>query len=437
MGLIMGNMSCLADSPVTTAISEYWRRRGEQEEPRRYLGASAIGHECDKYLWLSFRGVVRDSFEPRMLRLFNRGHREEEVFVAELRGIGCEVWDVNPETGLQWAVNDLGGHFSGHLDGIAIGIPGAEKTPHVLEFKTHGDSSFTKLVKEGMRVSKPQHWAQVQVYMGTMRLDRALYLAVNKNTDEVYAERVHYDASEFKRIMARAKRIIEGNDAERCATRPDDWRCKLCAAKAVCWHEGPFVFSTDARCPIDCRSCCHATARTDVAGARWECAKGMATTTGKPCGCKSHLALPALVDAEPSSATEDGNGVVYKVGDGEFTNGAQAGQFSTEELARTTLDVAVSSGVQLAKEAFNGTIDYIDALKLPERYPVNDSEIVWKGSSAQLGNVGADIIMKHAGTSEPSNTFETDEADYWEYDYKVLVAVGKKNGLAYIVKGKE
>lgn len=422
----MGNMSGLAESPVLAAIAGYWERKGAVDEPRRYLGASAIGHECDKYLWLSFRGVVRERFEPRMHRLFNRGHREEEVFVEELRGAGCEVWPVDPETGAQWAVTALGGHFSGHLDGMGMGIPGAEKSPHVLEFKTHGDSSFSKLEKEGVKVAKPQHWAQMQVYMGLTKVDRALYLAVNKNTDALWAERIHYDASEFKRIMARAQRIIEGNDAERCATRPDDWRCKFCAAHAVCWRETKTVFLRDSRCPVDCRSCCHATPATDAPGARWLCGLDMGCVVGGACKCGEHIALPALIDGEPVRATDDERGVVYLVGGREIVNGP--GGWSTEELAISPKDVVTNEGVNAAKATFAGTVAEVKP-PLLERYPPGDSELVWSGSAAD--------VNAHVPPGKITDQEERDGTYYVEIDGQWMVANNPGNGTACVMKGKE
>ena len=48
-----------------------------QEAPRAHLGASLLGHPCDRYLWLMFRWAVIEKFDGRILRLFQRGQREE------------------------------------------------------------------------------------------------------------------------------------------------------------------------------------------------------------------------------------------------------------------------------------------------------------------------------------------------------------------------
>lgn len=90
------------------------------------------------------------------------GDLAEARFVADLRAIGCTVYEVD-ENGKQFAIEALGGHFGGHMDGAALGIPEAPKTWHVTEFKTHSAKSFAKLQKDGVQKAKPQHYAQMQI----------------------------------------------------------------------------------------------------------------------------------------------------------------------------------------------------------------------------------------------------------------------------------
>ena len=49
---------------------------------REHLGASLLGHPCDRYLWLTFRWAVKPTFPGRLLRLFRRGHNEEDTVVS-------------------------------------------------------------------------------------------------------------------------------------------------------------------------------------------------------------------------------------------------------------------------------------------------------------------------------------------------------------------
>ncbi len=297
--------------PTTAAIMTYWKERGDAEPRRRYLGMSAIGAECERWLWYSFRHAATEDFPGRLYRLFNRGHREEAVVAEELRGIGCDVATEGLD-GEQIGFVDIGGHFRGHMDGAVRGVPEAPKTWHALEIKTHSAKSFAELVKHGVAKAKPVHAAQMQVYMRYSGMTRALYVAVNKDTDEVYTERVRYDHTYAAQQSAKARRVILATKPPaRIAERRDDFRCKFCPAKALCHGGG------DVAVPIakpSCRQCVHATPEMDGDG-RWSCARHGRdlSTEDQERRCESFLLIPDFVTfADPVDAhkTADGDDVI-------------------------------------------------------------------------------------------------------------------------------
>ncbi len=198
-----------ASQHSTGAAVIQWRARLPQEH-REHLGASLIGHACDRHIWYSFRWAATPTWDGRMLRLFDRGKREEAVVAEELRGIGVELH--TDENGKQIECRDESGHFGGSVDGIGRGFPEAPKSWAILEVKTHSAKSFTDLKKNGVGESKPAHYAQMQSYMGLLGVERALYFAVNKDNDEIYTEWVHFDEDAFKAMQARARRIIDAGE---------------------------------------------------------------------------------------------------------------------------------------------------------------------------------------------------------------------------------
>ena len=87
----MGDLSQFAESSVSLtvqAIVDHYKKKGDSEPLRKYLGASIIGHECDRYLWYLFRQCVIREFKGRLYRLFDTGHRSESRFSDDLRAIG-------------------------------------------------------------------------------------------------------------------------------------------------------------------------------------------------------------------------------------------------------------------------------------------------------------------------------------------------------------
>ena len=166
-------------NPTIDAIYQ-WHESRQSSGGRGHLGASQIGAPCERALWYQFRWALKVRHAGRLLRLFETGNLAEPRFVAELRAVGVEVHEINPDTGAQFSVSAVRGHFGGSMDGVALGLLEAPKTWHVLEFKTHSAKSFAALKKDGVEKSKPEHAAQMQVYMHLAGLERAFYLAVNK-----------------------------------------------------------------------------------------------------------------------------------------------------------------------------------------------------------------------------------------------------------------
>jgi len=299
---------------------------------RMHLGASLIGHACERYLWLVFRWAAREHFDGRMLRLFEAGRAFESRAVAELRAVGVEVHDAD-EFGHQYRVSAHGGHFGGSLDGAALSLPEAPKSWHVVELKTHSDKSFTELQAKGVQQAKPMHWAQMQTYMGLTGMERALYLAENKNTSALYQERLSADPVAFAQIMARAERIITAPEPPaRISSDPAWWQCKLCPMHALCHGE---------QAPeVNCRTCAHATPELDGHDGRWSCARHKCDLSEEDqrLGCDSHRYIPILLErigTQGEVAPEpDGNAAVqYLTPDGgSFTNGAPP-HFSSAEIA--------------------------------------------------------------------------------------------------------
>jgi hypothetical protein len=256
--------------------------RGGGNGVRMHLGASAIGRDCDRELWYSFRWALVRKWEARMLRLFNRGHLEEARFVALLRMIGVHVW-THDANGKQYRFSDPGGHFSGSTDGVIQGIPEAPDTALLVEYKTHSAKSFAKLVENGVRNTKFEHFVQMQIYMGSLGLPGALYLSVNKDDDDLYGELVAFDQGIYERNRKRAHDIIRSFlPPPRISQSPGWFQCKFCDYSQVCHFEAPLARS--------CRSCQSA---TPVEGG-WRCERygRILSKEDQIKACDEYLPLP-------------------------------------------------------------------------------------------------------------------------------------------------
>lgn len=281
-------------------------------EPRGHamvVRASSIGR-CERHLWYRFRWAhVPEQFDGRKLRLFHTGHVEETRMIAWLQMAGVTVEAVDPATGEQWEVVALDGHFAGHLDGKVTGVHEAPKTRHLLECKTHNAKSFDQLRRVGVATSKPEHVAQMQVYMHLARLTRAFYLAKNKDTDELWSERIEYDAGQALALLAKAERVRDANEPPaRVNEDPQYFECRFCPSAGLC-HGREFALR-------NCRTCIYS---TPVAGGRWRCERNNIddlSPSEQESGCPHHLYLPGLVPGEQVDADEEAERVTYQLHNG-------------------------------------------------------------------------------------------------------------------------
>lgn len=292
---------------------------------RAHLGASVIGKPCARAAWYTFRWVHKPAFDGRMHRLFDRGHQEEHRFNRFFRLAGYEIrdyatrlvkheqldqvymnipWDeeipvwyndvssneheIMLATAIgdgpkQWSFSEHCGHYGGSSDGKIRG-------PHLppgwggLEYKTHSLKSFNKLAKTGVALAKPEHNVQMQEYMYFFDLPWTLYVAVNKNNDELYCEVVQYREDIARRYCKAAGDVVEARTApKRLSEDPSFFSCKhYCDFYSICHG--------NASAEKNCRSCQFAVAGENKS---WYCNAHHSTIPEEfiAAGCESWVGI--------------------------------------------------------------------------------------------------------------------------------------------------
>jgi CRISPR/Cas system-associated exonuclease Cas4 (RecB family) len=344
----------MVEIPRKTVDAIYTFHHDCQEDSRPHLGCSLIGSECERFLWLTFRHALRPDFSGRIVRLFKRGKLEETIFATELKAIGCELI-MGDETGEQFRVEWHGGHFAGSVDGIiASGVIEAPKTPHLLEIKTINDRGYKELEKKGLKNAHLKYYSQVQVYMKGQRLKRCLFLATNKNTDDIYMERVKYDAKVANYYDDLAKKIIEApTPPERL---PDISECRWCEYRELC-HGKQMPRSY-------CRTCAHSTPKLD-GHRRWVCEAfgcdlGYSVQTAGT--CPKHLYIPDLINCyDFIEATEEWVKYRNPVNGYEFINGDRnelnkKDVYTSEELAKINPEIQGNVVLAMVREELGGKV---------------------------------------------------------------------------------
>jgi hypothetical protein len=321
----------------------------ESGKGRAHLGCSALGHPCDRWLWLSFRWAIKQTFPGRILRVFRRGNNEEAQIISDLRLIGIHI--TGTIDGKQARV-DFGSHVSGSIDGIIEkGVPEAPKARHIAEFKTHSLKSFKDVSSKGVQASKPEHYVQMQLYMHGTNIDRALYLAVCKDDDHIYTERVKYDKAFAEKYVYRGHRItLADRMPPPISTDPSWYQCSYCPAKEFC-------HSTHIVKEVNCRTCANATPLSD---STWHCAKweDVVPTSAQHDGCEAHVIHPDLVPWKRKESAIDFV-AIYEVNGQDVANGEPGeGVYSSKELLANAAACATGEWKQLQdlRKQWNGRV---------------------------------------------------------------------------------
>jgi len=222
-----------------------------RQTPRNYLGASRLGVNCERALQYEYAGAPADpgrGFSGRILRVFEVGHVLEDLAVRWLRMAGFTLHNQKANGG-QFGFSIAGGRIKGHVDGIITAAPAelALSFPMLFECKTMNAQNWRDCVKRGVSVAKPVYAAQMAIYQAYMEatvdgISRhpALFIAINKDSEELWFELVAFDAALAQRMTDRAVKVITATEAGELLPRgfndPTHFECRMCAWQDRCWR---------------------------------------------------------------------------------------------------------------------------------------------------------------------------------------------------------
>jgi len=267
--------------------------RSQGIEVRAYSEQLMYHPESDSYMTLPWRDRFTPPSEPEIEALCDEvSDSPEHIKRAKAQGVELK----------QWRILDVDGHFGGSLDGISnapFDIPvyafeqgrGLVDTGRVIpagteflnEFKTHNTKSFVDLVSQGVKLAKPVHWTQMQIYMHKRDLKFAMYMAVNKNDDDLWVEIVEYDGEGTgNELVEKARNVVYSPTVPNRIGKHASWYdCKFCEFAKIC-HYGE-----TSQVDRNCRSCAYS---QPVDGGQWRCNKWQAIIPSDAIlkGCDSH-----------------------------------------------------------------------------------------------------------------------------------------------------
>lgn len=253
----------------------------------RRLPASIMGWNCHRKIWYVFRWCKLEVLDGRTKRLHQVGNTAEPRFTEFLRAIGFEVIPHDPKTNKQWRMVSCNDHYAGMLDGMCKAPARYEISEDLVflnEFKTSGTGSgFNSVADKGIRLAKPDHYAQMSQYGKHYQLRYGLYLIENKNDSDITIEIVPLDWNLGNQLEDQAQRLISAKyPPNKISENPAYWECKGCHFNGICHEKEPVE--------KNCRSCRNAIA---VEAGEWFCNRhtGIIPKDFIPIGCNDYVSI--------------------------------------------------------------------------------------------------------------------------------------------------
>lgn len=230
--------------------------RREQEPEREYLGGSRLGVECQRALAYEYHKVPKDEgrgFSGKIYRVFDMGH-DAEARVAEYlleAGFDLQMFKNRdfedprmdaPQIGWKLFPDEEGiPRVRGHLDGVIHSGPIDWPYPILWENKGLSGKSWRSTKKHGVQKDKPVYYTQMAVYMYTMKLNGALFTAINRDTGEIYPEFIETNHDHAVVSLERGRAVVKSESPDefrRITENEDDFRCRFCDWRSTCHNAG-------------------------------------------------------------------------------------------------------------------------------------------------------------------------------------------------------
>ena len=226
----MADLSFIQDTGVVNLIDKAYEAA---RQPRRHLGLSQCGHPCKRWLVYCHQGHAGEQPGGRVLRLFSLGDAIETEIINGLRLAGFSLTDQQKEV----VFTQDGVALRGHIDGLLSGLPESSK-PHLFEAKSSNDKRFKELLKLGSYEDWDEKYSfQVQAYMLGLNLTRAAVFVYNKNTSELYYERIRLRKEEtIEKLQSIFETITSQELPERSCPQESYYKAKLCNYREICFH---------------------------------------------------------------------------------------------------------------------------------------------------------------------------------------------------------
>ena len=217
-------------------------------EPRPHLRMSSVGHPCRRYIWHEFNNRLEMKPTPQVSIKLEMGKRLEDLVIDVLKGFHAND-EFAHEQGAAWIDNFPSPKppfvVTGKYDVGTYSMKYSECDRTIIEIKCISNSTFNYIKKRGLIWGSNMYYRQLLFYVGSIiRLEGpydwdGLFVALNRDTGEFYAEFIEYDDTYFHQCLDDLISIVYSYK-DRVPLIKDAFRsmyCKNCQYRHDCYKE--------------------------------------------------------------------------------------------------------------------------------------------------------------------------------------------------------
>lgn len=314
-----------------------------------YLDISSCGSDCDRKKWFQFHWALKEKHNADELSMKMMSYDAKSRIIDRLYNSGINVKKVDHRTDKKWSANCFHGHVGGEVDAIIMsGLPDSPNKEHILFVESMSDSQFKDIGEKGILNHDKEKFRTIQVYMYLFGIERAFFIAENRNNGELFTDRIRLDKNLAEIIIGGFESIIQSNTMPSAKTTSE---CDSCTYMTLC--------SKESCANKNCRTCLHSTAVMNGNNGEWLCERYNQNVPKEyqSKGCDNHLFIPCLVSYGECLGV-DGDDILYQSENGNhFKNVISGGKgYTSDELTKMNKILINDDVFTETKDIFNATV---------------------------------------------------------------------------------
>lgn len=328
--------------PTLDAVDQSIIQTEISRPPRGYLSMALIGKPCSRACWYEFRWASQRNLKIEHFKNSLDTFSGKALQAKRLNQVkGVQVSHTDYDSGCFFQFSDLGGHFTGFMDGMITGLLQAPITPHAWSHKQMLEKDQRKLEKlksekgekKALEAWNPTTYAQaiLQMYYGEFK--RHYLTCSTPGGRHTISVRTNENKTKAKGLIDKARQIIQSDaPLNKLSEDPSWFECKCCAHYDICQQN---------KIPeVNCRTCTHVSPKIDSDNKSWACEKYNIELTEyqQRCSCPDHIFNHHLIPMKVLDANEQENWVEYEFNGKTIKNGGRPYYSSRELNAATDLN---------------------------------------------------------------------------------------------------